>query len=84
VAGWLAVPILVAFTLLIGAGMLWVASWPAPVAAVKALRMNYTRRGAVHWLRHRHMDGETGWAKIRRDPEAVIRDQHRLAEGMFG
>lgn len=52
--------------------------------AIQALRMNYTRRGVVVWLkgRGRHT-GLRGWQVVLRYPELVINEQQAIAEGVF-
>jgi hypothetical protein len=70
-----------------------VRTWPAArrdvfmtarLRAIRALRLNYTRRGVWVWLRGRkRRSGLRGWQEVLREPERVTREQHAIAEGVI-
>lgn len=52
--------------------------------AIKALRLNYTRRGVLVWLRGRKRHtGKRGWHLVLFSPSRVVAEQEALAEGNF-
>jgi hypothetical protein len=52
------------------------------IQALRALRLNYTRRGVWVWLRGRKRStGERGWRMVWRDPQRVIERQEQAANG---
>lgn len=54
------------------------------LAAIRALRLNYTWRGVYLWLKGRKRStGERGIVTVLRDPERVIQQQHAAADGAF-
>jgi hypothetical protein len=64
---------------------------PDQLRAIKALRLNYTRRGVWVWLkaRHTYTDGPgnysrlRGWQVLLLHPGDVCAEQEALAEGVM-
>jgi hypothetical protein len=51
------------------------------IEAIRALRLNYTRRGVYVWLKgHKRRSGLKGWQRVLREPARVIEEQHAIAD----
>lgn len=58
------------------------------IEALRALRLNYTRRGVYVWLRgsQRRFPGNVrrrGWQRVLHEPARVANEQHAIAEGVI-
>lgn len=58
------------------------------IEAIRALRLNYTRRGVCVWLKapQRPFPGNVrrrGWQRVLHEPERIIVEQHAVADGAF-
>ena len=54
------------------------------IEALRALRLNYTRRGVYIWLKGRkRRSGLKGWQRVLREPEVVRNEYESIAEGNF-
>ena len=53
------------------------------IEAIRALRLNYTRRGVYVWLKGRKRGGQRGWRRLWEEPEMVRDGQEAIAEGNF-
>jgi hypothetical protein len=53
------------------------------VEALRALRLNYTRRGVWIWLKGRKRSGRRGWQRLWQDAQWVRDEQRAIAEGVL-
>lgn len=54
------------------------------IEAIRALRLNYTRRGVYLWLKcPTCQSGLKGWQRVWSEPETVRNEQQAIADGVF-